>query len=74
LDRYPELADEYFRNYRQVVFLTQTGDDKLIQKAEQIAHELGFPLKVINTGLGHLEHELVKRLKNHSKSAPLSPK
>lgn len=74
LDRFPELAADYFRNYRQVVFLTQTGEKKLIQKAEEIARELGFPLKVIQTGLGHLESELVKRLKNHVKSAPLSQK
>jgi len=71
LDRYPELASEYFRNYKRVVFLTQTGEKELIKKAEQIARELGFPLKVIHTGLGHLESELAKRLKNHSKPASL---
>lgn len=74
LDHYPELAAEYFRNYRQVVFLTQTGEEKLIRRAVQIAQELGFPLKVIQTGLGRLESELDSRLKNYQKTASLPQK
>jgi Protein of unknown function (DUF1638) len=58
LDRFPQLLETYFGNYRQVVFLTQVPDDALAAKAEQAAARLGLPLIVRPTGLGGLERFL----------------
>jgi hypothetical protein len=58
LDRFPELLETYFGNYRQVVFLTQVPNDVLAAKAERAAERLGLPLIVRPTGLGGLERFL----------------
>ena len=60
LDRYPQLKDEYFRNYRRLVFMTQSGELELLDKAREVAETLGLPLEVRHTGYGELE----ERLKN----------
>jgi len=59
LDRYPELKDEYFRNYRRLIYLTQLEDSDLVSKAQEIAANLGLPLEIRHTGYGHLEQRLV---------------
>lgn len=59
LDRYPELKDDYFRNYRRLVYLVQKEDPELLEKANRIAQELGFPLEIRHTGYGLLEQRLV---------------
>lgn len=58
LDRYPQLRDEYFRNYRRLVFLTQSGAADLLERAEMVAAALGLPLDVCHTGYGPLEERL----------------
>ena len=58
LDRYPELMDDYFHNYRRLVYLTQIESLDLVEKAQQIATLLGLPLQVIHTGYGQLEKRL----------------
>lgn len=59
LDRHPELKDEYFRNYRRIVYLVQNRDPELVEKAHQIAEDLGLPLEIRDTGYGLLEERLV---------------
>ena len=58
LDRYPELLDEYFRNYRRIVYLAQTADDDLLTRASTIAVQLNLPLEVRFTGYNQLEARL----------------
>jgi len=58
LDRYPELLDEYFRNYRRLIYFSQTQDDVLIAKAHEISRLLGLPLLVMHTEYGLLEQRL----------------
>jgi hypothetical protein len=58
LDRYPSLMDEYFRNYRRLIFLTQSNDPELIVKSRNIAELLSLPLEVRHTGYGLLEKRL----------------
>ncbi len=58
LDRYPQLLDDYFGNYRRVVYLIQTPDETLRRKAEAAAKRLGLPLEVREIGLGGLERFL----------------
>lgn len=59
LDRYPELVDDYFRNYRRLVYLAQTHDDELLDRAGKISDLLKLPLEVHYTGYNQLEARLV---------------
>lgn len=58
LDRYPELKQDYFRHYTDVLYLRQTDDAGLDAEAERIAAYLGCRLTVRATGLGPLEEAL----------------
>jgi Protein of unknown function (DUF1638) len=54
IDRHPQLAQEYFRNYRKVVYLAQTRSTALLAQAQQIAAQLGLAFEHRHTGLGEL--------------------
>ncbi|GIT92477.1 hypothetical protein JANAI62_29350 [Jannaschia pagri] len=60
LDRYPELRDTYFGNYRRLVYLAQTDDSALTSKAEQAAQALGLTFERRFTGYGDLTPSLMK--------------
>lgn len=60
LDRYPQLKDDYFRNYKRLVYLVQNEDPALIERAGEIAAYLELPLEIRHTGYGLLEERLVK--------------
>ena len=62
LDRYPELRDEYFRNYTRVVYLVQREDPALLARAHWAASSLGLPLEIRRTGYGKLETRLKELL------------
>jgi hypothetical protein len=74
LDRFPQLKDEYFRNYRRLVFLTQSGRPELMEKAAEVAATLGLPLEVRHTGYGQLEERLREWMERPSLPTPLSPR
>lgn len=59
LDRFPQLKDDYFRNYRRVVYLVQIPDPELVARAEEVAAYLDLPLEVRETGYVGLEARLV---------------
>ena len=54
LDRYPELLDDYFGNYRRVVYLAQTKDPALEEQAKAAAERLGLAYEYRFTGYGEL--------------------
>ncbi len=60
LDRFPELRDEYFRNYTRVVYLAQRDDPALQARAQWAAGVLGLPLEIRPVGYGALETRLIE--------------
>lgn len=62
LDRYPGLREDYFRNYKRLVYLVQVEDPALLAKAQDIADFLNLPLEMRHTGFGMLEARLVQMM------------
>jgi hypothetical protein len=62
LDRHPELASEYFRNYRKLVYLAQVESAGAIEEAKRIAASLGFEFEYRFTGYGLLGSRLAALL------------
>jgi len=58
IDQYPELEAAFFGNYRRMVFLSQTHNEKLIEKAQQAAARLGLEFEHRHCGYGELESSL----------------
>jgi hypothetical protein len=54
LDRHPELAREYFRNYRRLVYLSQAPRGGAVEEARRIAASFGFEFEHRFTGYGEL--------------------
>ena len=54
LDRHPQLRQEYFRNYRRLVYLAQVEKPESIARARQIAQDFGFSFEYRFTGYGQL--------------------
>ena len=59
LEKHPELRDDYFKHYTRIVYLQQSQDPVLAEKAREIAMRLGLPLETIDSGYGELETRLV---------------
>ena len=64
LDRHPELIDDYFKNYRKVVWLAQNPSAELKVAAQAAADLMKLPLEIEVVGESGLLDEL-KRLLNH---------
>ncbi len=62
LDRFPQLLEVYFGNYRRVVYLAQIEDAELRRQAEIAAARLGLEFEMRVTGLGGLEDFLLPRV------------
>jgi hypothetical protein len=60
LDRHPELRDEYFGNYRRLVYLAQSKDAALEAQARRAAARLELEFELRLTGFGELESALVE--------------
>jgi hypothetical protein len=54
IDRHPELAQEYFRNYRKVVYLAQTRSEQALADARAIAVRMNLEFEYRFTGYGEL--------------------
>jgi len=54
LDRHPQLAREYFRHYRRLVYLSQAPRAGALEQARRIAERFGFEFEHRFTGYGEL--------------------
>ncbi len=66
LDRFPHLRDDYFGNYTQLVYLSQTKDAALLRQAVAASGRLGLALHHIHVGYG----DLATRLQAVTTAAP----
>lgn len=69
LDRFPELRDVYFENYKRIVYLVQRPHPELIEQAKAAANFLGLPLEVRATGYGWLERRLIELIEGRETAA-----
>jgi len=58
LDRKPELLEMYFGNYKKLVYLAQTENSGLTEKAKIGAERLGLTFERIFTGYGEMQTKL----------------
>jgi hypothetical protein len=70
LDRHPELREQYFGNYRRLVYLAQSKDAALEAEARRAAATLGLEFESRLTGFGELESVLVEFAGEGMESAP----
>jgi hypothetical protein len=61
LDRFPQLRDDYFGHYKKLVYLAQTDDPVISERAEQAAQRLGLAYERRFTGLGELADFVARR-------------
>lgn len=55
LDRWPALRDQYFGNYRRLVYLSQAPTPELLESSRLAADRLGLQFEHVHTGLEELE-------------------
>ena len=55
LDKNPRLVKLYFANYTRLLYLAQSDNPKIRQKAEQAAKKLGLRFEIRRTGYGGYE-------------------
>jgi hypothetical protein len=60
LDRHPELLQQYFGNYRRLLYLAQTENDDLRSRAQAAAERLGLEYEERSTGYGDLVPSLTR--------------
>jgi hypothetical protein len=61
LKKNPELLEMYFAHYKRVIYLAQTSDESLLNKARTQAERLGLAFEVRETGYGLLETSLAEQ-------------
>ena len=60
LDRYPQLMADYFGNYKRLVYLAQTEDKGLQERAKRAAERLGLSYEYRFTGYGELSEFMTR--------------
>lgn len=60
LDRWPELAEDYFGNYTRVLHLAQTNDPARREEASRAAERLGLRYERRLVGYGEMERALIQ--------------
>ncbi|MCS6827066.1 MAG: DUF1638 domain-containing protein [Caldilinea sp.] len=69
LDRFPQLKQDYFGNYKRLVYFVQKPDPALIEEAKAAASYLELPLEIRATGYNLLEARLLALLQEEGVKA-----
>lgn len=69
IERHPELAAQYFGNYRRLVYLAQSADAQLLEQARRAAARLGLEFHHRFTGYGDLARAVVRFHRQHGRDA-----
>lgn len=69
IDRHPELRDSYFGNYKRLMYLAQSEDNSLVEKAKDAAATLDLEYAYQFTGYGGLGDFIIEQSKKGSKDA-----
>lgn len=64
LEKHPELRDAYFGHYRKLVYLAQTEDEDLTEKAKRAAGRLALAFERHYTGMGEFQKFMEKRARS----------
>ncbi|MEM9227764.1 MAG: DUF1638 domain-containing protein [Verrucomicrobiota bacterium] len=59
IDAHPELRDLYFGNYTKMIYLAQTDDPGLDERAQACADKIGLAFERVTTTYGDLEPAVV---------------
>lgn len=62
LDKHPELRDQYFANYKLVLYLSQRQDPDLLVSAKAAAEFLGLEFRHEHSGYGDLKNSLEEQV------------
>ncbi|MGI9315881.1 MAG: DUF1638 domain-containing protein [bacterium] len=62
IDRFPQLKQEYFANYKKLVYLAQLDDPEIEQRAKQAAEFLQLEYQKVSTGDRFLKTALSVRV------------
>lgn len=76
LDRFPHLKEDYFRNYKRLVYFVQKSSPELDEKVKTIGEYLNLPVEIRETGYNMLEERLVALMEKEipkRKRRPLAP-
>ena len=63
ISEHPNLKDDYFKNYKNVVYLAQNPSNDLELKARKCADFLNLEFSIHYTGLENFEHQLKEVMK-----------
>ena len=55
IDQHPELKDQYFGNYKKLIYLSQLPTETLMRQAQEAADFLGLAFEHVHCGYGSLE-------------------
>jgi|TARA_B110000902_G_scaffold11497_1_gene13864 hypothetical protein len=62
LDKHPQLREQYFANYKLVVYLSQRDDPDLVVRAKRAAEFLGLEFRHEKSGYGDLQNGLQEQI------------
>ncbi len=71
LDRFPQLRDVYFGNYKELLYLRQLPENDERERAQKAAERIALEYREVDTGLEVLERRLLKMVEAKQQTCPV---